>query len=440
MKKLLSIIIFCVMFFTAITASAEELDLDSYLAMVEKNNLDLLVLFKDIELAKTDVAMARSVFLPRAGVQGSYNHNFIESTQSMAVASTGPGPLLFQDIRNNFDNELILGVGISQTLFNAGAISNYNKAKLARAIREQSYEAARQAVLCAAKKLYLRAQLVLIVVEIRESSERFSYEQYQRVERRRAAGAATEMDLLLAEVDWRSKTDAVMEAKRNASLVLLAFCDLARIPHSDEVTLTQKRTDLPEMPENPNLGDVLSNRSDYRALLLSRDLNDVERKASRNTFFPEVSASFNYALGYMNGNSDIPGNDYDFNSASLGITVSIPIMAGGARIARIKAAKLQQEKTTIALSQKETAIESELIDLQLRLEDGWQRFESSYRTVEVARRAVSLAQTAFANGQTTYLNVIDAQDKLDMVWLNFVNNNYVYMSAYYDWELAAGIK
>jgi outer membrane protein TolC len=436
-KTLLCVIVFVC--FEATIVSAEEYDLDSYLSLVERNNPDLLVMFKDIELARTDVSLARSMFLPRAGVQGGYNRNLSERTQSMAVAAPpGGGPLVYQDIRTNYDNELALGVGISQVLFSAGAISNYNKAKLGRAIREQSFEAARLAVLCAAKKLYVRAQLVLLVVEIRESSERFSLEQYQRVERRRQAGAATEMDLLLAEVDWRSKTDAVMEAKKNAELVLLAFRDLAGIPHSQPITLIQERTGLPEVPETPNLGNILANRADYRALLLSRDLTAVDRRSAGSAFLPEVSASFNYALGGMGNGSSLIG-DYDFNSATFGITVNVPIMAGGARLARMKAAKLEQEKTIIALSQRETAIESELIELQLRLADAYQRFESSYRTVETARRAVALAQTAYTNGQATYLNVMDAQDKLDMVWLNFVNVSFEYLSAYYDWELAVGI-
>ncbi|MCL1837618.1 MAG: TolC family protein [Treponema sp.] len=437
-RIILSIII--LMCFAATGVSAEEYDLDAYLALVERNNPDLLIRFKDIELAKTDVALARSVMLPRAGVQGSYNLNFIEQTQSMAVASTGaPGPLVFQDIRNNFDNELILGIGISQTLFSAGAFSNYSKAKLGLAIREQSFDAARLAVLCAAKKLYLRAQLALIVVEVRESSEKFSQEQYQRVERRRQAGAATEMDLLLAEVDLRTKTDAVMEAKKNAELVLLALRDLAGIPHAQEVILVQERTELPEIPETPNLGAILAGRSDYRALMLARELTDLERKAARNTFVPELSASFNYALVGMKGNADTGDYDNLPGTATLGFTLSVPLMAGGARLARMKAAQIEQEKAIIALSQRETAIESEIRELQLRLEDARQRFESAYLTVETARRAVSLAQSAFTNGQATYLTVMDAQDKLDLVWLNFINVNFEYLSAYYDWELATGL-
>jgi len=182
MKKItLCAVLFTVMCLSAVTVSAEEYDLESYLALVERNNPDLLVMFKDIELAKTNIALSRSMFFPRAGVQGGYNRNLTDRLQSTPVASqSGGGPLVYQDVRTNFDNELTLGIGISQVLFSAGALSNYNKAKLAMAIREQSYEAARQAVLCAAKKLYLRAEVVLLVVEIRESSEKFSLEQYQQ--------------------------------------------------------------------------------------------------------------------------------------------------------------------------------------------------------------------------------------------------------------------
>ena len=441
MKKILfSAAVITVMFFQAVIVSAGEYNLDSYLAMVERNNPDLLVMFKDIELARTDIALARSMFFPRAGVQGGYNRNLIDRTQSMAVASMpAGGPLVFQDVRTNYDNELTMGVGISQVLFSAGAISNYNKAKLGQAIRQQSYEAAREAVLCAAKKLFVRSQLALLVVEIRESSERFSLEQYQRVERRYEAGASTEMDLLLAEVNWRTKTDAVMEAKKNAELVLLAFRDLAGIPHSEAIVLTHERSELPEIPDTPNLGSILANRSDYRALLLAYDLTDIERKAARNAFFPELSASFNYALGGMGNGSSLTG-DYNFSAASFGLIVNIPILTGGARAARIQSARLSQEKTIIAMAQRETAIESEIIELQLRLEDAHQRLDSSYRTVETARRAVALAQTAFTNGQATYLNVMDAQDKLDMIWLNFANVNFEYLSAYYDWELAVGVR
>jgi outer membrane protein TolC len=246
------------------------------------------------------------------------------------------------------------------------------------------------------------------------------------------------MELLSAEVDWRLKTDAVVEAKKNAELVLITFRNLAGIPHSQTITLMQVITDMPVLPETPNLGSVLASRADYRSLFLARDLTDVDRRAAGNAFLPELSASFTYGLGGMIGNADV-GNK-DFNTSAFGLSLNIPIATGGLRLARMRAADIEKEKANIAIWQKETAIESELYELELRLNESRQRIESSNRIVETARRAVALAQAAYSNGQATYLTVVDAQDKLDQVWLNFANVVFEYMSAYYDWELAVGTK
>jgi outer membrane protein TolC len=141
---------------------------------------------------------------------------------------------------------------------------------------------------------------------------------------------------------------------------------------------------------------------------LSRDLAEINRKAVRNTFLPEVSASFSYGLGGMGNGSSLVG-DYDFNSAAVGITVNIPIFTGGAHLARINAARLEQERSNIALLQREKSIETELLELRLRLDEARAHHTSAYRTVETARRAVTLAETAYVNGQATYLTVADAQ-------------------------------
>jgi outer membrane protein TolC len=121
---------------------AEEYDLAAYLAKVGANNLDLALAARDTALAKTGVTQARSAFLPRVGLEGGYTRNLTDSMRSTPVASApGGGPLVYQDVDSNYDNELTLGIGLTQTLFDAGAIANYQKALKGEAIRQQSQEA-----------------------------------------------------------------------------------------------------------------------------------------------------------------------------------------------------------------------------------------------------------------------------------------------------------
>jgi outer membrane protein TolC len=98
---------------------------------------------------------------------------------------------------------------------------------------------------------------------------------------------------------------------------------------------------------------------------------DLGKKAAEASFFPTVSAGFSFAWGGM-GNDSLTG-DYDYTSMQLNLGVTIPLFAGGYRLSRIRAARIEQEKASLALAKKRNDIESELIGIQLRLGEANER-------------------------------------------------------------------
>lgn len=424
----------------SVNIRAEEYDLSAYLAKVEQNNPDLALAAKELALARTGVAQARAAFFPSVGVQGGYTRNFTDDMRSTPVASqSGGGPLVYRDVDSNYDNEMTLGIGVNQTLFDAGAISNYSRARQGQKIRETSLEAARRNIRRAAQKIYAQTQLALGIVAIMEASEQFSRETHQSAGRKYRAGTATELDLLLAEVDWKRKAASVAESRKNAELALIAFRNLAGIPLSHAITLTEEFRALPEIPESPALETTLAGRPDYRALVLSRELSDIERRAAYTSFLPTVSASFSYALGGMGNGSSLIG-DADFNSSKLSLSVNIPVFAGGYRLSRVNAAKIEQEKAGIALSQRRSVIESEFVELRLRLDEAAERIEAARLIEATASRAVALSQSSFANGLTTQLTVSEAINRLGEAQLGLQSAIFEYRSLCYDWEFATTVK
>ncbi|GHU64471.1 alkaline protease secretion protein AprF [Spirochaetia bacterium] len=425
-------------FFAALTAEAAEYDLAAYLTRVRQYNPDIALGLKEIELAKTSITQARAAFLPGIGLQGGYNRNFIDSMRSTPVASlSGGGPLVYQDVDSNYDNELTFGLGVTQTIFDAAAITGYSKARTAVAIREQSSEAIKQNIQSAAKKLYAQTQLVLMVVEIMEASERLTHDIYQSAERKYRAGADTELNLLMAEVDWKTKITSTAEARKNAELSLIAFRNLAGIPLTEIITLTEPLEDLPTIPDFPALETVLSLRHDYLALGLSRQMADIDRRAAITSFLPTVSASFSYAFGGMGNGGSLMG-DNDFDSAQLSLKVNVPLFAGGYRLSRMKTAQLEQEKADITLLNRRDKIESELSGLSLQFKEASQRVESARLIVAAAERAVTLSQSAYTNGLITQLTVAEAINRLGEAQLGLQSAIFEYRASYYDWELATG--
>ncbi|MDR1576194.1 MAG: TolC family protein, partial [Treponema sp.] len=419
MKKRISIsiVIICL---TALNAAALEYDLSSYLHLVEQNNTDIALAYREFLLSREQVNQARSPLLPGIGVEGSYTRNLRNMPRPAAVASApGGGPLIYQDVDSNYDNELSIGIGVSQKLVDPAAWMQYRQAKKGLSIQEQAFEAARQNILCAAKKLYAQTQLALSVLTIRKASEETSRALYKSAERKYRAGAATELDLLMAEVDWKQKALSVDESRRNAKTALLSFRNFAGIPLSQEITLTENSEQVPAIPEPRALDSALAGRADYRALMLSRELADMGKKAALSSFLPTVSAGFSFAYGGM-GNDSLTG-DSDYTAAQLTLGVTIPIFAGGYRLSRVRAARIEQEKAFFALEKKQRDVESELIGIQLRLNEANERIETARLIETAARRALALSQTAFANGLVTQLSVTEAANRLDEASLGLQN-------------------
>jgi outer membrane protein TolC len=137
------------------------------------------------------------------------------------------------------------------------------------------------------------------------------------------------------------------------------------------------------------------------------------------------------------GNDSLTG-DYDYTAVQLTLGVTIPVFAGGYRLSRVRAARIEQEKASLALAKKQSDIESELIEIQLRLNEAGERIEAARLIESAARRALSLSQTAFANGLVTGLSVTEAAKCLDEASLGLQSAICEYRLAFYDWETASG--
>jgi len=427
----------------AAAVSAADYDLAAYLKKVEQDNTDITLARRDLDAAVQSVVQTRSALLPTVGLQGSYTRNMKDIEQPTAVAANSnetvaPGiyPLIYDDYDSNKDNEVLIALGVNQKVFDAEAIARFEQARKGRTLRSEALEATRRGVRNGAKKLYAQTQLAMSVVTVMETSERTAEETYRDIERKFRVGLAKELDMLMAEVDWKSRIPKTTEAKKNAELALMAFKNLAGIPLAEQTTLTESTDRLPELPAQPSLDSVLSSRPDYSIELLTRDIADIAHRASLATFLPTVSASFSYAYGGLGNGSSY--DDYDYQAMTLGATVTLPLFTGGYRLSLMESAKIEQQRQARKIAQKKIDIEQELLGLDLQISTAKSNLESARLVVETAQRAFKLAKSAFDSGLATQLSVSQASTNLDEARLGLLNAQYEYRAAFYDLEQAIG--
>ena len=425
-------------------ASAEDINLSRYLELVDKGNIDLKLAQKDSENAKQKQNQAMSQLLPTVAAVGSYTRNMDDVEQSAAVAASsqaynGVYPLIYKDVDSNYDNDITLALSITEKLIDPASLAQFVAAKKGTQIQKTVTEYTRQQVLGGAKKLYAQTQLLLAVQDVKKESAQISEAVYHDTEKKYNAGSATEINLRMAEVDWKKAASEQAEAEKNVRVVLMAFRNLAGLPLDADVALTEKTDDLPSVPEGASLADVLGSRLDYQALLLAKETTGIAFKGALGSYLPSVSAGFTYAYGRMGGyEGKDDWNAYNYSLPSANIKVTIPLCTGGARIAAVKQAQIAGEESDLKIKQKRNEIEQQLVQLKLELDNAYGQIESARMLEQATAEALKITRAAFAAGMSTQLEVSKAMSQYSGAQVNLQNALYTYRAAYYDYELACG--
>ena len=174
---------------------------------------------------------------------------------------------------------------------------------------------------------------------------------------------------------------------------------------------------LPDaLPEDAVLSDlpvglpsqVLLRRPDVMAAEFTLKAANADIGAARAAFFPSISLTG--SLGKASGDLDHLFDGAD--TWSFTPSISIPIFAGGAHLAGLRAAKAGRD---IALAQYEGAIQSAFRDVSDQLATRAtidDRLAAQTRTVAAASDSMTIAQARFDRGVDSLLTLTDAQRTL----------------------------
>jgi outer membrane protein TolC len=439
MKKTL----FILMIFAAAFAAAEDYSLEDYLARVERFSKDLTLSRQDVEKADVTVSQAWSALLPTVGVQGGYTRNLWDIEQSTPVGvnlPAGPSgfyPLARQEIDSNMDNELSLGVGVEQTIFNMKAIAALRASRQYKNLYGTAYDEAKRLITNAARKAYFGAVLQREVLSVREASEKNAFAVYDDMKKRYEAGMAQELEMLRAEVTWQTSIPEVTRARKNLEIAVVQLKTLAGIDLAESIELVTPLSRYPELPQEISPEESYARRSDYALLLQQKEIAEISIALAEADFYPVISASLNLARQGYGNKAQLMDTHVDV--LQLGLRVALPVYTGGARRNQLKIEKLNLGMQDTQLAKKRDDIQAEITGLYLSLKEAWERIESSRMTVETAEKAYRLARVALENGLATQLEVSESATQLEQIQLLYYSSVYEYLSLYFDWEKALGL-
>ena len=374
-----------------------------------KNNRDLLIATKNVEIAKKQYGIQLSNLFPKVGLSGS------QSAQNMPADMNAMG---VRDIQRSY----IAGVGISNyELDFFGKIRNQNEAAL------QSYFATEQAQRTAQINLVASIANTYFALRSLEEMEKLvsgtlaAYEKtYQLTQSRFNAGVASMLDVNQAKSTVESARASLAETRRNKeqtlnALSLLIAQDIPAnlppaAPFGEDVMLDNIPVGLPS--------DLLTHRPDIMAAEHNLKAANANIGAARAAFFPSISLTGLLGVASMDlGNLFKSGREAWTYSPS----VTMPLYSFGALKNSLDVAELRKDVQVATYEKTVQTAFSEVNDALIGVQTYKQQLDALRSQTAAAEPTLKLSTLRYTHGIDNFLTVQSAQVAVLGVKQNFLS-------------------
>jgi outer membrane protein TolC len=405
-----------------------KLSLDDCLKLTLTNNKMLLKTLEEKEAARGGELGAYSAILPTVALSAGYQR--LDRPQSFSI---GGQNITLGDVDN-----YSLGLKVTQPIFAGGAISaRINASRLSVLLADQTVRNVVQNTVYAAQLGYYSVLLDQHLYNISDDAVKSSQSHLNDVKQKRAAGVASDYDILRAEVDLSNFTaqliqsrNAINVAKANLVKIMGVSQDSTFAP-ADELTYSAFKITMEEAVAN-----AYRNRPD----LFTRELTIRQQKEllsiAQSDYYPAVS-------GYFNDQRTKPDPHDPMliewgNAWNYGIIATWPIFDGFAREGGVISQKARVKQSQIDLVDTEETALFELTKATLSIEDAAEFVDSQKLNLSRAEEGLRLVEAGYRQGTNTQVEVVDAQTALTTAKANYYQAIYSHLVAKLDLNKAMG--
>jgi outer membrane protein TolC len=372
-----------------------------------QQNPSILDSRNDLEIAHGISVQTRAIFMPKVVADGLYAH---DEAREKSPFITDPG---FEPP----DDRWGVGIRLVQTIYQGGRLTSALHSS--RLVREQAvfqYETVVQDTLLAVRTAYYQVLLTEQQVAVHQASVELLTEQLTNTQRRFAAGAVAQFDVLRAEVELADEKPQLIGAQDDFrlaknDLATILGCNLpTNICDDIPLQLTGKLEAEPWSLDLPNsLAQSIDRRPELGALQKEVQLRAEEVKVAKSGYKPVVSLFGGYTDRSSSYRSDPL---WTVGGPLVGAEASWDIFDGNLTRGKVMEARGLLAKADINLEAGARRIHSEVRSAYSSLVRAREVLESQQKVQEKAEEALRLADSRYQAGSSTQLDVLTAQTSL----------------------------
>jgi outer membrane protein len=369
---------------------------------------------KDLEIAKQKIKEQTAQGLPQVNASIDYQDNFSRPVFILPGELAGkPG----EDIPVQFGTKYsgALNGNLKQLIFDGRYFIGLKAARISLERTNKAFFKNKLAVTEQVSDAYFNVLSVEESLRIVDSTLQITRKLAGETEQIYKAGLAEDVDvdqlnLLVANLQ-ASRT--YLKNQRGVAMAFLKF--YLGLGEKDSVILTQSLPELiKQKTQNPLLASTfnLSNNIDYQTVQNSIQLENLKVKLAKAAFVPSINAIVNYQNQAQRDvwNFFQSGQKW-YQSANFGISMSIPILSSGERMAKLKQAKIAYEKTLVLEQQTKAQLTIQYQTLKNDFHNALSVYHNKLQNRKVAEKIYRKTATKYSHGMASSLDLLNTHNQ-----------------------------
>ena len=337
-------------------------------------------------------------------------------------------------------NSFSAGVSASMPLINAQV---WQSIKLTAQDVELAVEKARSSRLetvTQVKQAYYGVLLAKEAFEVYKKVYENAMANLEKTEQRYNVGKASELEYVRSKSAVQNAIPNVYDSESSINLALWQLKAVMGISLDENIDVAGCLADhAGNMIHDVYATDEISleDNSTMRQLAIQAEQIANTIKLQQYASLPSLAVAYAYNLNAMT-------NDFDFKNYNwspysyVGLSLQIPIFAGGKRYHAVRQAQVQKAEFDLQRDNTERQLKIAIRQYLKQMETGMKTYDSAQAAVETAQKAYDIAAQSYNLGRSTITDLNDAQLALTQAQLGMSQAVYNYVNAKANLEQTLG--
>lgn len=411
------------------TKAQQKLSLQEAVDLAIARNPEIAASQLEVEKAKQQKVISRSLFLPSVNLGAQANHYF-SVTPFFGFGESGSQDKIPYG-RFGGEDQFATYVSAVQPIFNPQAFPTFQQSRLEEEETRLELNSSKIATQASVKQAYLQ----ILVLQERIGLQHESINRNQRVLQDAKSlflqGKGLRVDTLRAytavknlQPDLLKLTSAVETSKLQLK-ALIGMDSLNNIQLTDSLFLPDAGS-IPGEEEVYRLAKT--NNPRYQTIALQEQLDEQRTHIASAARLPVISAVAQYQLQTQTNNFEY-GNAYYPSSSFVGLQLSVPLFTGLSNQAKVKQARISKEQTALRANYAYEQLRASVHQVVSDSHESLARLQTAVDVQETAQLSYNIIQYRYKKGVASRLELTDSELELSTAQSNYLEAVYDYLSA-----------